>query len=276
MNTATTYVVTGGTGGIGLHTATELARTGARVIITGRNPERGHAARKEIQSATGNPDIHLELVDLASRSQTEALGKRIVEKHQRVDVLLNNAGLLAWELGTSIDGLELDFAVNVAAPWWLTLSVQPALQRAPHPRVVNVTGGTPVGGVDADNLQAEKGFVGLTTYSASKRAMEAMSQELRRRLQPDGVEVVVVSGAGLLPWWMRPMWPMFALFSREDGGKSAKKASRSSVWAATTKDLGVSDERFVNPTLTTKPLHKTVMNPEVQRRVIETIESASA
>ncbi|MEN0066922.1 MAG: SDR family NAD(P)-dependent oxidoreductase [Myxococcota bacterium] len=200
--------------------------------------------------------------------------------------MINNAGLLARDLSSSVDGLEMNFAVNVAAPWWLTHAVLPALRRSTHPRVVNVTGGAPFGGLDVDNLQAEKGFLGLSTYSMAKRAMEAMSQELRRRLEPDGIDVVVVypggastsmtqgMSAGLLPWWMRPMWPVFAMFSRDDGGKSAKKASRSSVWAATTRELGVSSDEFVRPDKTKKRLHKTVLDQDAQRTVIETIESA--
>lgn len=253
---AQTIVVTGGTGGIGLQTAIGLAKTGATVVVTGRNRGRGERAVETIGEESGNDEIHLALGDLSSREQTRALASELRERFPRIDVLINNAGVLTVERKLSEDGVELDFAVNVAAPYHLTHQLKPAL--ADGARVINVTGGVPFGGLDTDNLQAEKHFRGLPSYSHSKRALEAMSLELASELEAANISVFVVfpgtaatamSGGmtpGALYWWMRPLWPIFRWrMQRDDGGQSAKKASRSSIWAATAPELdGRTGEAF--------------------------------
>lgn len=243
-----TIVITGGTGGIGRQTAIALARQGHRVVVTGRDPKRGEEGIAAIERASGSEDVHLALGDLSVRSSVDALARELVERFSGIDVLINNAGLLTTERATTPDGVESDFAVNVVAPYALTHAVLPALPRGA--RVINVTGGLPLGPLDTGNLFAERSFEGLRTYSHAKRAMEAMSLELARELSPRGVAVVVVypgsastaMSAGItpgsLPWWMFPLWPVFRLvMQRDDGGKSAARASRSSVWAATSPDV---------------------------------------
>jgi NAD(P)-dependent dehydrogenase (short-subunit alcohol dehydrogenase family) len=181
-----TVVITGGTGGIGLQTAIGLGRLGARVLVTGRNPDRGDHAVELIRAESESEDIRFVQGDLSNLSAVASLGSDLLAQVSRIDVLINNAGLFAKEFVRSEDGYESGFAVNVVAPLALTHSLLPALKEAAPSRVINVTGGSPSTVLDTDNLQAEKGFDGLNTYSHTKRAMEAMSLTLAEKLDSDG------------------------------------------------------------------------------------------
>lgn len=251
-----TVVITGGTGGIGQQTAIGLAKLGAQVVITGRSEERGQAGREAVVAASGSRQVEFVQGDLSSTGGVIALADSLIERYPRIDVLINNAGHMAPERIINADGFESGFAVNVVAPLLLTRRLLPALRKGASSRVVNLTGGD-AGSLDPSNLQCEKSFDGLNSYNHSKRALEAMSMALSRELQPQGVTVnVVYPGqastsmtqsvkAGHLPWWMRPLFPLFKLMVRPDGGKSARKASRSSVWAASEPSLaGVSGKYF--------------------------------
>lgn len=156
-------VITGGTGGIGFQSALEIGKTGARVLITGRNRERGESAVQQLIQDSGNAAITLVIGELSSRARIDALAQELLAQTDHIDVLVNNAGYLGDALAHSDDGLEMHFAVNVFAPWHLTLALLPALKQADKPRVLNITGGDKPAAVDMDNLQAEKGFKGLMT-----------------------------------------------------------------------------------------------------------------
>jgi NAD(P)-dependent dehydrogenase (short-subunit alcohol dehydrogenase family) len=286
MKTPKTMVVTGGTGGIGRQTAIALARAGASVVITGRDRARGEAGLRAVREASGSADVHLATGDLASLRETRDLARDLAERFPRIDVLVNNAGALTTSRRVTVDGLETDFAVNVVAPYVLTHALGAAL--APGARVINVTGGLGFYGLDPTDLQAERTFLGLATYSRAKRALEAMSLELAEELRPRGVGVLVVfpgeaatsmSGgltAASVPWWMRPLWPLFGHLRRDDGGASAAKAARSSAWAATSNDLdGVSGRAFDTNCRPMK-LHATVRDRAARLRVVAEVRSAAA
>jgi len=276
-----TIVITGGTGGIGLQSALGLAKSGARVIITGRNATRGEEARANIADQSGNPRVELVVGDLSTRAGVDALAAALLEATDRIDVLVNNAGYLGSEMSRNEDGVEMHFAVNVVAPRRLTLALLPALRRAEGARVLNVTGGQKSGPVDVDNLQAEKGFKGLATYSHSKRAMEAMSLALAEELAAEGIYLNVIypgvastaltqkTTTKTLPGLWKLLYPVFKIMMREDGGKSAKKAAASTIWASTTQDLdGISGAYFDTNTKERK-FHPTIYDRAVQQRVVE-------
>jgi len=281
-----TIVITGGTAGIGFQSALGLAKTGARVLITGRNQERGQAAAQLITDATNNPDIVFTQGDLSSMAGIDTLASDLRTRAEKVDVLVNNAGYLGSQPCQSDDGLEMHFAVNVLAPWRLTRGLVPALQLSPHARVLNVTGGDKPARVDPENLQAEKGFKGLMTYTHSKSIMESMSMFLADDLEPEGITVnVIFPGRAStamtrslsprsLPGAMKLMYPLFRLLFREDGGKSAAQAAKSTIWGATSPDLeGVSGAYFDTHS-TQRDLHPTAYDPKVQAVIRAAIEDA--
>ena len=289
-----TVVITGGTGGIGLHSAIGIAATGARVIITGRNRTSGEEARTRIATEANNEKVELVVGDISSFAGVDTLARDLLAiAGGRIDALVNNAAYLGNEPKTNDDGLEMHFAVNVVAPWRLTHALLPALQAARSARVVNVSAGdnapgTPVS-IDIDNLQAEKGFKGLMTMAHSKSVMESMTIALARKLSPDGITVNVVfpgrastamtrslSCAGL-PGPMKCCMPCMKCFFRDDGGKGAAKAAQSTIWACTSPELGGDiTGRYFGQDTKELPHHPRAQDPAVQAAILAAIEAAES
>ncbi len=145
-----------------------------------------------IVDETGNDGVELVVGDVSSIEGIDALAHALAERVERIDVLVNNAGYLGSAPASSDDGLEMHFAVNVLAPWRLTHALLPELKAAGDARVLNITGGDKPAAIDPDNLQAEKGFRGLATYTHSKSVLEAMSMMLAEKLESEGVTVNVL------------------------------------------------------------------------------------
>lgn len=276
-----TIVITGGTGGIGKHTAIGLAKTGARIVVTGRNPERGAAAIAEIQQVSGNASVELVTGDLSTAAGVDALAEALRAQVDQIDVLINNAGMLAQQRVVTDDGFELDFAVNVAAPHRLTLALQDLLVAAAPSRVLVLTGGKASGPFDPSDLQSEKSFVPLVNYTMTKRATEAMALVMARELEPHGIFVTIVYPGrastamtaamtpASLPWFMRPAWPVFRfLIPAEDGGKSAALAARSSIFAATSPTLDGKAGVYIDTNVKVGALHPSVHDAENQAIVM--------
>ena len=291
-----TIVITGATGGIGINTAIGLAQknNGAnRIIITGRNAERGQAAVQRITKETGNSNVALVLtqdMDLSTAVGVQALAQALLkETNSVIDVLVNNVGYLSDELKHNDEGLEMHFAVNVALPWRLTMALLPALEKT-SARVVNVTGGEETAGpIDVDNLQAEKGFAGLMTYGHSKSVSEAMSMALAQKLKSNNITVnVVFPGRAStamtqesftfqsLPGLMKLFYPLMWLMFRDDGGKSAAKAATSSIFAATNASLQGVTGKYYNSTAKEQSLHATAYDADIQAKVVEIIQRSSS
>jgi NAD(P)-dependent dehydrogenase (short-subunit alcohol dehydrogenase family) len=245
-----TVLITGGTGGIGRETAIGLAKLGARVVVTGRDAARGEAGVAAIKQASGSEQVELLLADMERRAELRRLADLFMARHQRLDVLINNVGYLGPERRLTADGLEATFAVNVLAPLLLTELLLEPLRAAAPARVINVTGGMPTMALDLSNLQAEKGYLGISTYSHAKLAMMALSYEQARRLAGSGVALnVAYPGAAatamtlgmtpaMVPLWMRLIWPLFSVLM---GNASPARAARSSIYLASSPDAaGVS------------------------------------
>ena len=245
-----TIVITGGTSGIGLHSAIGLAKKGHRIIVTGRDSERGQSGVDQIKTDSGNDDIHLALADVSKLSEVKRLGEELVSRFSKIDVLVNNAGHLASERILIDEGIEMSFAVNVVSPIVLTEALLPSLENAKPARVINITGGSPKSKLNIDDLDGAKKFSTMSVYNNSKRALEAATLAQARRLQQKGIYVNLVypgpasttmtraMTSKSLPVLMRPLWPIFSrLMQKDDDGESAKKASRSTVWAAGAEEL---------------------------------------
>jgi NAD(P)-dependent dehydrogenase (short-subunit alcohol dehydrogenase family) len=187
MNTPT-FLVTGATDGIGKATALALARQGASVIIHGRNPAKLEATLSQLRTATGNPALHAVQADFASLDEVAALAAQLRQEFPGISVLINNAGLLTDHRQLSVDGFELTFAVNVLAPFLLTLSLLDTLRSNAPARIVNVAS-TALGGgtVDFSNLQLERRFDGWQAYANSKLMNVLLSHHLAAQLAGSGV-----------------------------------------------------------------------------------------
>jgi NAD(P)-dependent dehydrogenase (short-subunit alcohol dehydrogenase family) len=181
-------LVTGATSGIGLVTARELARSGARVVLVGRDPARCESAVRKIAAQTGGREPETLLADLSSQQQVRALADQFRARHGRLDVLVNNAGALWFDRRVTADGLEMTFAVNHIAYFLLTHLLLDTLKASAPSRIVNVASAAHYGAtLDFDDLQGERGFAGWRAYCRSKLANILFTYELARRLEGTGV-----------------------------------------------------------------------------------------
>ena len=181
-------LVTGATDGLGKQVALKLAGRGATVLLHGRKRERLEATLEEMSKETGEERSHPYLADLSSLGEVRALAGRILSDHGRLDVLVNNAGVIVPERAESEDGYELTFAVNYLSHFLLTSLLLPLLRDAAPARIVNVAsaGQSPV---DFDDVMLERGYDGLRAYTRSKLAQIMFTFQLAERLEGSRVTV---------------------------------------------------------------------------------------
>ena len=178
-------VVTGANSGIGFVTARELAVAGADVIMVCRDRARGEAAREQIALAGDGSTPELLLCDFAELASVRGAAERIGELRDHVDVLANNAGMIAPHRMETVDGHELTLQVNHLAPFLLTRMLNPLLEAAPSARVVTVSSGAHEfmrKGMIFDDIDLEHGWGSFKAYAQSKLANVLFSYELCARL----------------------------------------------------------------------------------------------
>lgn len=180
-----TAIVTGATGGLGYATAEGLARAGHRVVLTGRNPEKGEAALQMLRRAVPSVTAEFRLLDVSS---LQAVSAFCAAWSGPVDILVNNAGVMAYpERRLSVDGFEMQFATNYLGHFALTLRLLPALLEAKAPRVVDVSSlAHRTGRIEFDNLNGERSYSGYRSYGQSKLAMLLFARELQHRGEQRG------------------------------------------------------------------------------------------
>jgi retinol dehydrogenase 14 len=232
-------LVTGATSGIGESTARGLAAMGATVIVAGRSEERAQAASERIQRGGGTGKVHVLVGDLASQRDVRALARDFLDRFDRLDVLVNNAGVDVGRRWVTPEGLELTFAVNYVAPFLLTTLLLDVLQASAPSRILSVASAAHrAGRIDFDDLQSERRF-GQRAYNNSKLALVAFTYELARRLHGTGVTAncvdpgfVRTSLGSTMPVGYRLVGMlMFPFLARPE------KGARTSVWAASNPDL---------------------------------------
>jgi NAD(P)-dependent dehydrogenase (short-subunit alcohol dehydrogenase family) len=183
-----TVVLTGATAGIGRAAALALARRGARLVLVCRSAERGRAVLEEVRTAGRGAASELLGMDLASLPSVRIGAAELLRRHDRLDVLINNAGVWPSRRELSADGYELTFAVNHLAPFLLTRLLLPALHAARPARIVNVASEAHRRGrMHWDDPQLERRFSARAAYAQSKLANILFTRELARRLAGSGV-----------------------------------------------------------------------------------------
>ena len=192
-----TILVTGATDGLGKHVARELAAKGTTVLVHGRSPERLEATLEELRGQTSSQKVGSYLADLSSLAAVRDLADRILSEYDRLDVLVNNAGIIVQERKESEDGYELTFAVNYLSHFLLTSLLLPLLKGSAPARVVNVAsaGQSPI---DFDDPMLERGYDAMRAYSTSKLAQIMFTLELAERLSGTGVSVNALHPASLM------------------------------------------------------------------------------
>ncbi len=184
-------LVTGATAGLGLAAAEGFARLGASVRLLARSAERGERARAAIAQRSGSDDVAVVLCDVSSLASVREFAAGFVAREPRLDVLVNNAGVLPSERSETADGIELALATNVIGPFLLTNLLLPLLQRSAPSRIVNVSsGGMYTQRIDVDDLQTERrDYDGADVYARTKRAEVILTELWAQRLAGTGVVV---------------------------------------------------------------------------------------
>ncbi len=247
--TTKTCLVTGATSGIGEVTARELARGGTRVIVVGRDPQRCAATVEHIKGETGNSEVEYLVADLSSQADIRGLADVFLERHKRLDVLVNNAGAVFLRRQESIDGIEKTFALNHLSYFLLTNLLLDTLKASTPSRIVNVSSNSHYGSaLDFDDLQSVKRYRSMKVYGRSKFANVLFTYELARRLEGTGVTVnalhpgFVRTNMGKNNGWLvrllAPVWQISAI--------STEEGARTSIFLASSPEVeGMTGKFFV-------------------------------
>jgi NAD(P)-dependent dehydrogenase (short-subunit alcohol dehydrogenase family) len=245
-----TVVVTGASSGIGAEAAVELARMGATVVPVGRDRGRLDAVTARISAANPGSTADPVVADFASLGAVRSLGAELLERHERIDVLVNNAGLVSSGRRLSEDGFELTFAVNHLAPFLLTNVLLDRLRASAPARVVTTSSGAHFSDVlDVDDLNAERRFSTWSAYANSKLANVLFTRALARRLKSSEVTAnclhpgVIRTRLGRgAPLPVRAGWRVAGLFFA-----SPRKGAETIVYLASSPEVaGISGGYFVN------------------------------
>ena len=187
-------VVTGANSGLGLAAARELARAGAEVVIGARNVAKGHAAANGIAADVDGASLDVQELDLADLASVRSFAERYLAGRDKLDVLVNNAGVMAAPHARTADGFELQFGTNHLGHFALTGLLLPALREAPEARVVSVSStAARTGKIDFDDLQGEKSYSRWGAYGQSKLSNLLFMLELNRRATAAGLSLKSVA-----------------------------------------------------------------------------------
>lgn len=190
MNKDTVVVITGANSGMGKATAIALAKKGAKVVLVCRNRVRGEVALEEVRMLTGNDQVQLMICDLGSQHSIREFCTVFRREYQRLDILINNAGVVLPGRYETADGFELQLGVNHLGHFLLTNLLLDLLKESTPSRIINVSSGAhKIGRIHFDNINLTNNYTLWRAYGQSKLANILFTYELARRLEGTGVTV---------------------------------------------------------------------------------------
>ena len=185
-----TCIVTGANSGIGKATALQLAKMGSRLVMVCRDHKKGEEARQEIMAESQNDNVELMLADMSSQDSIRRMASDFQNTHEKLELLINNAGVYLTKRQVTLDGLEATLATNLLGPFLLTNLLLGVLKSSAPSRIVNVSSDAHNGiRMNFDDLQGEQKFSGWQAYGQSKLGMILFTHELSKRLGGTGVTV---------------------------------------------------------------------------------------
>ncbi len=237
-------IVTGANSGLGLITSRELARAGARVMLACRSADRGERALAQIRQQAPGAEVELSLLDLSDLSSVRAFAGRVAADHEGLDLLVNNAGVMAPPRRLTADGFESQFGTNHLGHFALTGLLLPRLLARPEPRVVTVSSQAHrIGRIRFDDLQGERRYDRWLAYGQSKLANLLFAFELERRAAAAGSALRSVaahpgySATNLQSSGPRGIDKWASQLGNLVYAQSAERGALPTLYAATVRDL---------------------------------------
>lgn len=241
-------LVTGATNGIGKAAALELAKMGATVVVAGRNPEKTERVVNELREQSRNENVNKAIADLSSMEDVRELAAQFRERYDRLDVLVNNAGMIYPDRRTTEDGYEMTFALNHLSNFLLTNLLLDMLQASAPSRMIVVSSGAhEMTGMNFDDIQMENGYNGWTAYGQSKLANVMFAYALARRLEGTGVTANAMHPGLVSTGFGREMGVLFKLLAPllKIFAKSPEKGADTLVYLASSPKVeGVTGKYF--------------------------------
>jgi retinol dehydrogenase 14 len=269
-----TLLVTGGTSGIGKAAAVAMAAMGADVVVTGLDPERGGLAVEEIRAESTGGSVELILADLAVQAEVRRLAEEFRVRHDRLDVLVNNAGLVQSERTETPDGIETTLAVNHLAPFLLTNLLLDLLKKSAPSRIVTVSSEAQRWGtMDFEDLQSRRNYKGMPVYGMTKLANIMFTCELAERLKGTGVTSTCVHpGAVNTRFGTSDRGPMTLLFRlSKPFMRTPEQGADTLIYLASSREVeGISgkyysDRKWIEP-------QEIALDPAARRKLWEASE----
>ena len=234
-------VVTGASGGLGAETARAIASAGATVVLVGRSAKKLEARRSEIIESTGNASVHLQIVDLADLESVRSGADELLRSFASIDVLINNAGIMACPLERTTQGFESQLGVNHVAHFVFTNRLLEALKSGKGARVVVLTSGAhKIASIDLDDMNWEsREYDKWAAYGASKTANALFATELHRRFSSDGITANCVHPGVIMTDLSRSLTAddFTSLATEGMKFKTVECGAATSVWAAVSPQL---------------------------------------
>lgn len=262
-------LITGANSGIGKATAIKLAQMGGKIVMACRNAIKAEDAKKEIIYRSGNDDVEILLADFAKQEEVHALAEEFKQRYDTLDVLVNNAGLIADRRATTTEGYELTFAVNHLAPFLLTHLLMEPLKAAKQGRIINVSSeGHRIGKLNFDNLMLERDYSNMKAYANSKLANILFTKELVNHLKGTNITtnalhpgVVDSNFAGNSSMFWQAMMAMAKPFMI-----SIEKGAETSIYLASSEKVATSTGLYFVRKKAKKPSGD-ANNPAIAKRL---------
>ena len=247
INITKTCLVTGASAGIGKEMAKEMARSGATVVMVSRSRDRLASAQEEIRREVPGLKTDLWVADLSSQAEIRRLASEFSSRYGRLDILINNAGVLVPNRSLTVDGIETTFAVNHLGYFLLTNLLLETMKASSPARIVNVSSAAHKSAtLDFDDLQNEKRYVGFFVYCESKLANVLFTYELARRLEGSGVTANCFHPGAIATELFRDQNVLVRL-GTQLFLKTPARGAETGVYLATSPEVeGVSGKYFVN------------------------------
>ena len=229
-------LITGATSGIGKETTRGLAQLGATIIIAARDKTKAKQTKSELIKSTNNKNIDFIPCDLASFKSIRKCAQEFKTRYNRLDVLINNAGIWDFRRRETADGIENIFQTNYLAPFLLTNLLLDTLKASAPSRIINVVSGLQSGTIHFDDLEFKNKFSGMKAYSHSKLALILFTRLLAKKLEGTGVTVNCVQ-PGMTRTELGRDAPGFQRVFFKLFGKDPKKGAETSIYLASSKDV---------------------------------------